>query len=79
MQCSAYVLINTDMGKASEVSKEISKIDGVAKVQCVTGQIDIIAFIESDNINELGKIVANQIQNVSGIIDTITCPIIDLG
>ena len=39
----------------------------------------MIVSIESDNINELGKIVANEIQNVSGIIDTITCPIIDLG
>ena len=78
---SAYVLINTSMGKAAEAAKEISKISGIANVQCVTGQIYIIVVIvviESDSINEIGKIVANQIQNASGIVSTIRYPIIDL-
>jgi DNA-binding Lrp family transcriptional regulator len=76
---SAYVLINTAIGKTGEVTKEISKIKGVIKAQSITGQYDIIAIIEADNMNELGKIVANEIQNVSGVIGTITCPTIDLG
>jgi len=76
---SAYVLINTAIGKTGEVTKEISKIKGVIKAQSITGQYDIIAIIEADNMNDLGKIVANEIQNVSGVIGTITCPTIDLG
>ena len=79
MPVSAYVLMNTTMGKAAEVAKEVAKIDGVIKVQCVTGQLDAIAVIEADNINEIGKLVANQIQNIPGITGTITCPAVDLG
>ncbi len=76
---SAYVLINTTIGKTGDVTKEISKIKGVVKAQSITGQYDIIAIIEANNMNDLGKIVANEIQNVSGVIGTITCPTIDLG
>ena len=79
MPVSAYVLINTTMGQAAEVAKAISEINGVKKVECVTGQIDIIAFVESENINDLGKVVANQIQKIPGIIGTITCPVVELG
>ena len=79
MPVAAYVLINAAMGQASEITKEISKINGVVKAQSVTGQYDTIAVIEADNINDLGKIVANQIQKVPGVIGTITCPTIDLG
>ena len=78
MSVSAYVLINTAMGKASEVTKEISNISGVTKAESVTGQYDAIAVVEADDINDLGKIVANQIQKVAGVIGTITCPTIDL-
>jgi len=79
MSVSGYVLINAAMGKAGEVTKEISNIGGVVKAQSVTGQYDAIAVVEADNINVLGKIVANQIQKVPGVIGTITCPTIDLG
>lgn len=79
MSVSGYVLINTTMGKASEVTKEISNIGGVVKAESVTGQYDVIVVVEAEDINDLGKIVANQIQKVPGVIGTITCPTIDLG
>ena len=79
MSVSAYVLINTAMGKTGEVTKEISNINGVTKAESVTGQYDAIAVVEADDINDLGKIVANQIQKVADVIGTITCPTIDLG
>ncbi len=79
MSVSGYVLINTTMGKASEATKEISNISGVVKAESVTGQYDVIVVVEAEDINDLGKIVANQIQKVPGVIGTITCPTIDLG
>ena len=79
MSITAYVLIHTEMGEAGDTVKEIAEIGGVVKAQNVTGQFDAVAIIEAENMDELGKITANKIQKVPGVIGTITCPAVDLG
>jgi DNA-binding Lrp family transcriptional regulator len=74
----AYVLIQTEVGKAGQVADEIKKIGGVVSADNVTGVYDIIALVQSDSVDELGKKVVKEIQLVQGITRTLTCPIVNL-
>ena len=72
----AYILVQTEVGKAADVAKEISKIAGVATAEDVTGPYDVIVRAEADNVDELGRLVATGIQSVDGITRTLTCPVV---
>jgi DNA-binding Lrp family transcriptional regulator len=72
----AYVLIQTDSGRASEVAHEIAEIDGVTSSAAVTGPYDVIVAATADDVDALGHLVVTQIQPVAGIVRTLTCPVI---
>lgn len=72
MAVSAYVFVECTQGKALEVSKNLSKLDGVSACHAVTGPVDVIAFIQSSDINELGKFVVDKIQATNGVLRTST-------
>ncbi|MDH3261432.1 MAG: Lrp/AsnC ligand binding domain-containing protein [Acidimicrobiia bacterium] len=75
---SAYVLIQTDVGRASGVAEQLAGLPGVAIAAPVAGPYDVIAKIEADTVDMLGKLVVSQIQGVEGITRTLTCPIVVL-
>ena len=54
---TAYILIQTEVGKAAQVAKDIVDITGVQQAQAVTGPYDVIVRVEAHNIDELGKLV----------------------
>ncbi|MFG1700376.1 Lrp/AsnC family transcriptional regulator [Nonomuraea sp. NPDC049309] len=74
----AYILIQTEVGKAAAVAREISGIPGVTRAEDVTGPYDVIVRAEANNVDELGKLVVAQIQSVQGITRTLTCPIVHI-
>ena len=74
----AYILIQTEVGKASTVADTISKLPGVIQAEDVTGPYDVIVRAESENVDQLGKMVVARIQGVSGITRTLTCPVVHL-
>lgn len=74
----AYVLVQTEVGRAGDVAAEIKGIAGVAAADDVTGPYDIIAKIEADDMDQLGKLVMARIQAISGITRTLTCPVVNL-
>jgi DNA-binding Lrp family transcriptional regulator len=74
----AYVLIQTEVGKAAQVATEVGKIDGVAAAQAVTGPYDAIVHATADDVDALGKLVVAKIQSVEGITRTLTCPVVKL-
>ena len=76
---TAYVLIQTEVGKAAKVTEEIVDITGVQQAQAVTGPYDVIVRAEAHNLDELGKLVVARVQAVNGITRTLTCPIVHLG
>ena len=76
---TAYVLIQTEVGKAAKVTEEIVDITGVQQAQAVTGPYDVIVRAEARNLDELGKLVVARVQAVNGITRTLTCPIVHLG
>ena len=74
----AYILIQTEVGKAAQVAKEVRDIVGVAEAEDVTGPYDVIVRAEAKNVDELGKLVVAKIQGVEGITRTLTCPVVHL-
>ena len=75
---SAYVLIQTEVGKASQVTKLISDLGGVATVDGVTGPYDVIARAEAIDLDDLARSVVMPIQEVEGVTRTLTCPVLQL-
>lgn len=72
MTVAAYVFIETAQAKAKDVNKSIKKIEGIKFCNAVTGPFDIIAFVEASDISVLGEFVVAKIQNISGVIRTLT-------
>ena len=75
---TAYILIQTEVGKAADVAEEIVEIEGVQQAEDVTGPYDVIVRAEARNIDELGKLVVARVQAVEGITRTLTCPVVHL-
>ncbi|MBO0877005.1 MAG: Lrp/AsnC ligand binding domain-containing protein, partial [Pseudonocardia sp.] len=46
----AYILIQTEVGKASAVAAEISGLAGVVSAEDVTGPYDVIVRAEADTM-----------------------------
>lgn len=74
----AYILIQTEVGKAAEVAREIAGISGVTLSEDVTGPYDVIVRAEATDVDELGKLVVAQVQGVDGITRTLTCPVVHI-
>jgi DNA-binding Lrp family transcriptional regulator len=74
----AYVLIQTEVGKAADVAKAIGEIPGVNLAEDVTGPYDVIVRAEASNVDELGKLVVANVQAIDGITRTLTCPVVHI-
>jgi len=77
MPVTAYILIQTEVGKA-HVARQAAAIDGVASAQDVTGPYDVIVCAEAESMDDLGRMVVSQIQLIDGITRTVTCPVMNL-
>lgn len=75
---TAYVLIQTEVGKAAQVAAEVSRIDGVVSAEDVTGPYDVIVRAEANSVDELGKLIVSRLQLIEGITRTLTCPVVKL-
>ena len=78
MVVHAYILIQTELGKAAEVATSIANVKGVTLAEDVTGPYDVIARAEARNVDELGKLVVAKVQAVEGIARTLTCPVVHI-
>jgi DNA-binding Lrp family transcriptional regulator len=61
---SAYILIQTEVGKASAVVDAVRNLPGVVQADDVTGPYDVILRAEAASID--------------GITRTLTCPVVHL-
>ncbi|MFY9916170.1 MAG: Lrp/AsnC ligand binding domain-containing protein [Nocardioidaceae bacterium] len=74
----AYILIQTEVGKAAEVAQAIAGVKGVTLAEDVTGPYDVIVRAEARNVDELGKLVVARVQSIDGITRTLTCPVVHI-
>lgn len=74
----AYVLIQTEVGKAASVVEAVRSIPGVDSADDVTGPYDVIVKASAGDVDQLGKLVVAKVQAIEGITRTLTCPVVNL-
>ncbi|MGQ0848346.1 MAG: Lrp/AsnC family transcriptional regulator [Actinomycetota bacterium] len=74
----AFVLIQTEVGKAAYVAEQVRTISGVESADDVTGPYDVIVKATAPDVDALGKLVVARIQSIEGITRTLTCPVVHL-
>lgn len=74
----AFVLIQTEVGKAANVAEQVRTIQGVESADDVTGPYDVIVKASAPDVDALGKLVVAKIQAIEGITRTLTCPVVHL-
>jgi DNA-binding Lrp family transcriptional regulator len=78
MAVQAFVLIQTEVGKAATVARTVAALDGVVSAEGVTGPYDVIVRARADTVDELGRMVVGRVQLIEGITRTVTCPVVNL-
>jgi DNA-binding Lrp family transcriptional regulator len=73
---SAYVLVQTEVGKVAHVAQALNDLDGVELAEDITGPYDVIARIQAPGLDQLGRLVVSRIHVVDGVIRTLTCTVL---
>ena len=72
----AYILIQTEVGRAALAAAAITQISGVSSSEEVSGPYDVIVRVETTDAARLTDDIVPQIQKVDGITRTLTCPVV---
>ena len=75
MSVQAFILIQTEVGKATGVADAVAKIPGVTLSEGVTGPYDVIMRAEAPSMEDFGRVILSKVQGVAGITRTLTCPV----
>ena len=73
---SAYVLIETEVGKVAHVARALTKLDGVQLAEDLAGPYDVIARLQAPGLDQLGRLVVSQIQTLDGVTRTVICTVL---
>lgn len=69
------MLIQTEVGRAEVVAKQLFGLPGVSSSEYVTGPYDVVVRVEATSASELKSVVVPSVQQVTGITRTLTCPV----
>jgi len=72
----AYVLIGATAGKTLDVARKLQGQEGIVKADAITGEYDVIAEVEADDIAGIGKLIVEKVQAADGVFKTISCLVI---
>lgn len=67
MPVKTFVMLNVEVGGLSSVAKELQQIEPIKESHIISGDYDIIAIIEVDEISKMDELINNQIQNIKGV------------
>lgn len=73
---SAFVLMNAELGKETQIVNELEKIPNVKEVYPVYGVYDVMMVIESDSMETLRETITSKIRKLDGIKSTLTMIIV---
>jgi DNA-binding Lrp family transcriptional regulator len=71
----AFMLIQTEVGRAEVVAKQVAALPGVLTSEYVTGPYDVVVRVSSESQRDLQATVITSVQAVDGVTRTLTCPI----
>jgi DNA-binding Lrp family transcriptional regulator len=73
MSTTAYIMIETSVGKVNDVATTLRSTPGVTTVDIVIGPYDIIATVSAADMNAVSEVLANHVHKVKGVARTLTC------
>jgi DNA-binding Lrp family transcriptional regulator len=68
----AYILINCEIGSEEEVITALKNVDGIKEVHGTFGAYDILAKIESAQVEDLRETITWKIRKIDKIRSTLT-------
>jgi len=69
---TGYVLINCELGSEEAVISELKSIDGVKEVRGTFGAYDVLAKVQSDQVEKLRETITWKIRKIPKIRSTLT-------
>lgn len=69
----AYVLISTSPGRAMDVVSQMTGQGGIIQSDAITGEYDVIAQVEAQDVAGVGALIVEKIQRIEGVFKTVTC------
>jgi len=75
---AAYILIETEAGKAATVAAALRDLPGVPETAVLAGPYDVIARAQAQSIDELARLVTSRVQAIDGVLRTMSCPVVHL-
>lgn len=73
----AYVMMHVRPGSVLEVVRNLRRVSGILEANMTFGPYDVVSIVESRDINHLGSLVAGEIQPIPGVMDTLTCLVVE--
>jgi len=73
----AYILIHVRPGSVPEVVRNLRRLNGVLEANMTFGPYDVVATVEASDVNRLGPLIASEIHPIPGVMDTLTCLVVD--
>lgn len=73
----AYVMIHVRPGSVSEVVRNLKRLNGVVDAHMTFGPYDVVAIVQANDVNALGPLIANEVQPIPGVLDTLTCLVVE--
>ena len=73
MTTRVYILIETTVGKTTEVAQALEGLQMITSVDTVTGPYNIIGVAEAEDLASIGDLISDGMHRIPGIEKTITC------
>jgi DNA-binding Lrp family transcriptional regulator len=67
-----FVIMHVSPLHETEVFKKLSKFQEIIELHQLFGEYDLIAKVEAEDYESIGKIIINKIRTIDGIVDTKT-------
>lgn len=67
-----YVLVDIEVGKGQAVRERLKQSPGITQADLVMGPHDLVAVIEAESIEEVGRLVVSDLHGIPGVKNTIT-------
>ena len=74
----AYILIKIRVGEVKEVVRQLRKTDGIVEANMTFGPYDAVAVLDRPDIASIGNLIANTIQPIPGVDQTLTCLAVEI-
>ena len=68
-----YILLDTIPGSVREVAEMLRELENVRTVDTVVGPHDIIAVVDTPDMDTLGDLLEKQVRTIPGVVRTTTC------